>query len=95
MSPSMDQVAQQLQDWIRAFDTDIVVVNDAPDWDWKWFEQLLLHKRVWPEKLNRQPLLYCPDDAEMDALAEKNRWSRHHALNDAMLLCISHQLYRG
>ena len=85
---TLKQLSFKLNTWIRQLNSEAVLANDNPSWDWPFI--LEMFKVNWPVNLNRECFLlnmnYMNDaDAFYDAIkgGYESGLRNHHALDDA------------
>jgi integrase len=83
------QAAEKLKDWIEAFQEPVILVSDAPEYDWSLVFGLLSQHKSMPANLKLSPQgvsFENIDTAINNFFAAKLMSTRHHALWDARAL---------
>jgi hypothetical protein len=97
-------IAQQLRDWLEAFQEPVKLWSDAPVFDWPFIVQLFEHTG-WPANLDTKcgdlnfrgmVHLHCFKRAQMLAMHETVPPLRpHHALDDAIAMVAGYVAARA
>lgn len=87
---ALAEMRVRLREWIKAFKEPVTLATDSQAWDWPWMLQIFDLPSLWPDNLDRGPLLLS-----MNSLVDYDRFEagveaafagglrRHHALDDA------------
>lgn len=89
----IDALTLHLQDWFKSIPDQVVILTDAPNYDFELMLKPLL--RQWPVNLHKQAMMFdshALGECSRETLAlERRRYyvhdkPEHHALHDAMAL---------
>ena len=83
---TLNECAQRLVQWLKAFGEPVQLATDSLTWDWPWIEELFTEAGTgWPENVASRPLILSQTPefnlAVEQAFAAGLR--RHHSLDDA------------